>query len=88
MQSINPYSNRSDVYSFGIVLYELFSSSLPYTEIRSRDQILFMVGSGRLKPDMKKIRSDVPKGLRNLLDSCISYKQEDRPEFKDVCVMV
>lgn len=84
MQMSNPYSNLSDVYSFGIVLYELFSSTLPYNEFKSRDQILFLVGSGRLKPDMKKLRSDVSKRLRTLLDKCICYKPDERPEFREI----
>lgn len=84
MQEANPYSNLSDVYSFGIVLYELLSATLPYSEYKSRDQILFLVGIGRLKPDMKRIRNDAPKRFRALLDNCITYKPEERPEFRDV----
>lgn len=85
MKMQNPYGTRSDVYSFGIVLFELLSSTLPYTEYKSRDQILFLVGSGRLKPDMKKLRNDTPKRFRTLLENCIRFESEDRPEFREVC---
>ncbi|KAF6025207.1 BRAF [Bugula neritina] len=57
MKEDNPYTFRSDVYAYGVVLYELFSSSLPYSHINNRDQILFMVGSGFLRPDLKKLHS-------------------------------
>ncbi|XP_026806648.1 raf homolog serine/threonine-protein kinase Raf isoform X2 [Rhopalosiphum maidis] len=42
MQVDNPYSFQSDVYAYGIVLYELLSGQLPYTEINNKDQIIFM----------------------------------------------
>lgn len=42
MQDPNPYSFQSDVYAYGVVLYELMTSSLPYSHIGSRDQVSFM----------------------------------------------
>lgn len=86
MRGPNPHSTLSDVYSFGICLYELLSYRLPYDNIKSRDQILFMVGSGRLKPNMDHIRSDAPRALRTLLEQCIQYEREMRPEFSQVAL--
>lgn len=40
MQDNNPYSFQSDVYSYGIVLFELMTGELPYSQTGSRDQVI------------------------------------------------
>uniref|UniRef100_A0A1I8BFI0 Raf homolog serine/threonine-protein kinase n=1 Tax=Meloidogyne hapla TaxID=6305 RepID=A0A1I8BFI0_MELHA len=82
MQCENPYSTQSDVYAFGICLYELLTSKLPYDDIKDRDQILFMVGSGLLRPNIKNLRSDTPRQLRNVFEQCIKFRHSERPEFR------
>lgn len=42
MQDENPYSFQSDVYAFGIVLFELFSGQLPYSHISNKDQVTIL----------------------------------------------
>lgn len=37
-----PYSFHSDIYAYGIVLYELLTSSLPYAHVGNKDQVLFL----------------------------------------------
>jgi len=41
MKDPNPYSFHSDIYAYGIVLYELLTSSLPYPHVGNKDQVLF-----------------------------------------------
>ncbi|PAV73400.1 hypothetical protein WR25_19163 [Diploscapter pachys] len=84
MQDNNPYTTKSDVYAFGICMYEVLSGCLPYQNINSRDQILFMVGRNYLRPDASKIRSDTPKLMRELYEQCIKHKREERPEFNEI----
>ncbi|XP_011648088.1 serine/threonine-protein kinase A-Raf-like [Pogonomyrmex barbatus] len=81
-----PYSFKSDVYSFGIVMYELCTCELPYRDKGyGKDQILYMVGKGDLRPDLTKIRPDIPNALQKLLKRCISFEREYRPEFLEIC---
>lgn len=84
MQEDNPYSFQSDVYAFGIVEYELLSGQLPYSHVNNKDQILFMVGRGYLRPDLNKLRQDTPKALRRLVEDCIKFNRDDRPLFRQI----
>lgn len=84
MQEENPYSFQSDVYAFGIVSFEILAGQLPYSNINNKDQILFMVGRGYLRPDLNKLRSDTPKALKRLTEDCIKFSRDDRPIFRQI----
>ncbi|KAM4696940.1 serine/threonine-protein kinase A-Raf [Rhinophrynus dorsalis] len=84
MQENSPYSFQSDVYAYGVVLYELVAGTLPYANINNRDQIIFMVGRGYLSPDLCKVSNNCPKAMKRLLVNCLKFKREERPLFPQI----
>uniref|UniRef100_A0AAY5K8G5 non-specific serine/threonine protein kinase n=1 Tax=Esox lucius TaxID=8010 RepID=A0AAY5K8G5_ESOLU len=84
MQDANPYTFQSDVYGYGVVLFELMSGTLPYSQINNRDQILFMVGRGYLSPDLSLLSSSSPKSMKRLIIDCLKFKRDERPLFPQI----
>ena len=51
-------------------------------------QILWLVGTGQVSPNMEAIRSDTPPQLRKLVKDCIQYERDKRPVFRHVLSVV
>ncbi|TNN19473.1 Serine/threonine-protein kinase B-raf [Schistosoma japonicum] len=84
MEGETPYTNLSDVYAYGVVIYELITGQLPYSHYNNRDQILFLVGRGLLKPDPTVCRAGIPHQLQRLSMDCCSFTRENRPPFSQI----
>jgi|SRR6185312_1050657 len=61
-----PYTPASDIYSFGIVAYELLANSYPYLEIDDMDLALKVCQDYR--PDVDKV--PLPQQLKDLIKRC------------------
>ncbi|WOL14639.1 serine/threonine-protein kinase HT1 [Canna indica] len=72
-----PYSRKVDVYSFGLLLWEMVTGTIPYEEM-TPVQAAFAVVDKNLRPD---IPADCPAPLRALIEQCWAALSEKRPEF-------
>lgn len=70
-------SVKVDVWSFGVVLWEILTTEIPYKEIDS-SAIMWGVGSNTL---ILPIPETAPEGLKLLLKQCWSPKPCNRPSF-------
>jgi len=76
------YSEKVDIYSFGILLYEIFTRNHPYYEIERRYEIIPHVLDGN-RPIYKE--DDIPfKPLRNLMVSCWHKIPRKRPGWSSI----
>lgn len=71
------YSVKVDVYSFGMVLWELWERKKPYEEMTSRFDIIDAVRAGR-RP---AISSNCPPTFRSLIQRCWHELPARRPTF-------
>ncbi|KAJ0986426.1 hypothetical protein J5N97_004782 [Dioscorea zingiberensis] len=72
-----PYSHKVDVYSFGLLLWEMVTGTIPYQEM-TPIQAAFAVVDKNLRP---VIPEDCPAALGCLIKKCWALQPEKRPEF-------
>lgn len=83
LKSINNRSTeKSDVYSFSIVVWVVLTGREPYENARSEDQICHCVCQGE-RPDEALIPPDTPQDLIELMKTCWKEDPRHRPTFKD-----
>lgn len=75
------YTNKVDVYSFGILCYELLSQLLAFDKITEIMVLIQQVVNG-VRPDMNN--TDISQCFRELITRCWSNESDKRPSFKEI----
>lgn len=75
-----PYSINSDIYSYGLVLWNLLSRKVPFDGL-TPVQVAYIVACESKRP---QIPTFVPKYISRIISSCWEQEQLKRPSFAHV----
>ncbi|KAK1151095.1 mitogen-activated protein kinase kinase kinase 12-like [Acipenser oxyrinchus oxyrinchus] len=75
-----PVSEKVDIWSFGVVLWEMLTGEVPYKDVDS-SAIIWGVGNNSLQ---LPIPESCPDGFKILLRQCWNCKPRNRPSFRQI----
>lgn len=79
-----PFSEKSDVYAFGTIWYELLVGDWPFRN-QPPECIIWQVGRG-IKQSLGSVMAS--KEVKDVLMDCWSYQPDDRPQFRALLKLV
>uniref|UniRef100_A0A8C6Q4E4 mitogen-activated protein kinase kinase kinase n=1 Tax=Nothobranchius furzeri TaxID=105023 RepID=A0A8C6Q4E4_NOTFU len=75
-----PVSEKVDIWSFGVVLWEMLTGEIPYKDVDS-SAIIWGVGNNSLQ---LPVPESCPDGFKVLLRQCWNCKPRNRPSFRQI----
>ena len=78
-------NGRSDLYSLGVVLYELLTNRLPFT-VKTLPAAIAKHSSGEMPPAPTSIRADLPPSVDAVMSKALAKNVEDR--YTDAADMI
>ena len=73
------YDDKVDVFSFGTVLWEIYTQKIPYANCDAAE-----IKQKVTKGEELYCSSIIPKQIANLIQKCRSVKASDRPSFEEI----
>ncbi|KAG0553636.1 hypothetical protein KC19_12G027000 [Ceratodon purpureus] len=79
-EEVLKYPFKVDVYSFGMVCFEILTGDMPFPSLTTREVKRKVLGGER-----PQLPDDCPERLRCLIEACWSPKPDERPGFDYIC---
>lgn len=80
LQDENNSDMKSDVWSFGVIIWEIYTlGSEPYKEVANKDLLQFLLRGRRLDTPR-----DMPNRIAKLMQSCWDLNPGKRPSFANI----
>ncbi|XP_024542700.1 serine/threonine-protein kinase HT1-like [Selaginella moellendorffii] len=71
------YTKKADVYSYGMLIYQLVTGNVPFEDGMDMEQVL--------RGKRPEIPATCPEFLSQLMRECWSHDAKERPSFSDIC---
>ena len=80
----NMYSKGADVWSFGVLVWEMLTAEVPYNGVEGM-AVAYGIATGHLK---LPIPEGSPEEFERLLGQCWQADPHDRPSFGDILTLL
>ena len=73
------YDGRADVYSLGVMLFEMLTGSRPFTAVNNDPMAMIMRHVREPPPSLQSVYANAPTSLEPLIRRCLAKQPADRP---------
>ena len=76
----NEYSKPSEVYAFGMIVYQILTNKKPFEKVPSFEMLQKI-----MEHHLPYLDDSIPQAYRNLIEKCWSANPKERYTFEEIC---
>jgi serine/threonine protein kinase len=77
----NVYGPKTDVWAFGMLVYELLHGMSPFNFCQSENELKKAI---KVPVNWDQLKATLPSSLKRLILKCLKVSVEERPKFSDL----